>query len=129
MKKIFFLIITSLVFLSCAEDRTFEGEFIYYSDAAVLKGENFIYGVKIDAKMEELATIVKPLQRDEFDMIPVIVQGTINPKAEGTEGWDSIVTIKKIIEVKEPKAESPVKIESGYNLKTEDNTLIIESDN
>ncbi len=129
MKKIFFLIITSLVFLSCAEDRTFEGEFIYYSDAAVLKGEDFIYGVKIDAKMQELATIVKPLQRDEFDMIPVIVQGTIDPKAEGTEGWDSIVTIKKIIEVKESKAETPVKIESGYNLKTEDNTLIIESDN
>ena len=34
---------------------TIKGEFIYIADAAVLKGDNFIYGVKIDAKAQELA--------------------------------------------------------------------------
>lgn len=91
--------------------QTIKGEFIYLEDAAVFKGDNFIYGVKIDEKMRELADQVKVKQRDQYDMVPVTINGTINPKPEGTEGWDQIITVKEILEIKEPTNEGSIKIE------------------
>ncbi len=133
MKKIVVLFVLTLAIISCKNDskkeetsttdtpafttsdnyQTIKGEFIYLADAAVLKGGTFIYGVKIDEKMHELQAKVSPLKRDEFDMVPVTIKAEINPKPEGTEGWDEIVTIKEIIEVSSPTGEEPLKIESG----------------
>lgn len=137
MRKIVLLFIASISLLSCKQSvekqtntkeyPTIEGEFIYLEDAAVLKGDNFIYGVKLDDKMQELAIIVKPLQRDEFDMVPVIIKGEINSKPQGTEGWDEIVTIKEVLEVKAPTGEAPIKIEAGDKLKTEGASIKVES--
>lgn len=116
MKRGIFLIVCALVILGCQETNkdtvTVEGEFIYLGDAAVLKGDTFIYGVKIDKKTEDLAQTVKPLQRDDFDMVPVIIEGVINKKEEGAEGWEEILTIVKVLEVKTPKGKAPIKIES-----------------
>jgi len=93
--------------------QTIRGEFIFLDDAAVLKGRDFIYGVKIDEKMHELASQVENKKRDQFDMVPVIINGVINPKAKGAEGWDNVVTIKGILEIKEPTSKGSVKIESA----------------
>ncbi|EAP87979.1 MULTISPECIES: hypothetical protein [Croceibacter] len=93
---------------------TIKGEFIYIADAAVLKGDNFIYGVKIDAKAQELAERVKPLKREDFDMVPVEVKGKIMPNKE-TEGWDEIVEIREIIKVSAPTSEPAVKVKSNDN--------------
>lgn len=116
MKKGIFLTVCALLVLGCQEAKkdtvTVEGEFIYLGDAAVLKGDTFIYGVKIDDKMRELAATIKPLQRDDFDMVPVIVEGVVSKKEEGTEGWEEILTIVKVLEVKAPKGKPPVRIES-----------------
>lgn len=116
MKRGIFLIVCALVVLGCQETKkdtvTVEGEFIYLGDAAVLKGDTFIYGVKIDKKTEDLAQTVKPLQRDDFDMVPVIIEGIINKKEEGAEGWEEILTIVKVLEVKAPKGKAPIRIES-----------------
>lgn len=116
MKRGIFLILCALVVLGCQETKkdtvTVEGEFIYLGDAAVLKGDTFIYGVKIDKKTEDLAQTVKPLQRDDFDMVPVIIEGIINKKEEGVEGWEEILTIVKVLEVKAPKGKAPIRIES-----------------
>ncbi len=139
MKKIFLLLITTTVLIACKDTTTsvkntvnydtLEGEFIYLDDAAVLKGDTFIYGVTLDDKMHELATIIKPLQRDEFDMVPVIIKGELHSKAAGEEGWDEIVTIKEILEVKAPVGEAPLKLEAGDKLKTEGVSLKVESGN
>lgn len=93
---------------------TIKGEFIYIADAAVLKGDNFIYGVKIDTKAQELAERVKPLKREDFDMVPVEVKGKIMPNKE-TEGWDEIVEIREIIKVSAPTSEPAVKVKSNDN--------------
>lgn len=137
MKNLLLLAIAITAFISCketpasnqvaAEFETLEGEFIYLADAAVLKGDTFIYGVTLDEKMHELATIIKPLQRDEFDMVPVIIKGELHSKAAGEEGWDEIVTIKEILEVKAPTGETPLKLEAGDKLKTEGGSLKVES--
>ncbi|AWH73440.1 hypothetical protein DCS32_04475 [Dokdonia sp. Dokd-P16] len=137
MKKILFLLIASLVLVSCNQKSTedssstsyevIEGEFIYLVDAAIIKGDSFIYGVALDDKMHELATIVKPLQRDEYDMVPVIIKGIINPKPTNEEGWDYIITIKEIVEVKAPTADTSIKLEAGDKLKTEGGSIKVES--
>ncbi len=100
------------------------GEFILIDDAAVIKGKDFIYGVVIDEKTRELAQQVAPLQREEYDMVPVVIKGIVKPNPE--QGWEEIVEIKEIIGVSAPTSELPTKIKSSdtggntnENIKTE----------
>ena len=109
IKKIFFSFLLFL-FLACAKENTREvdGEFLVVADAAVIKGDNFIYGVKVDDKMKELADQVKKYKKDVFDMVPVKIEGVLTEKKSGAEGWDTIVTIKKIISVSPPRETSKI---------------------
>ncbi len=131
MKKIFLLLVIAIAIVSCknAEDKKsetennvaeaavnvqmFKGEFLYLADAAVLKGDNFIYGVTIDETMHQLADQVKSIKKDEFDMVPVIVKGNITKKPEGAEGWDEIITITEIVNVSNTPSEADIKIEEN----------------
>lgn len=94
----------ALIFSACAEKGTREikGEFLYSADAAVIKGDSFIYGVEIDDKTMQLADSVKRYKKDEFDMVPVEIEGVLSEKEKGAEGWDTIVQIKKILSVSPP---------------------------
>src|SRR6056297_623861 len=106
MKERLVAILISLIMLSaCGNDKkekpveeptpevvqdsltTIEAEFIYLADAAVLKGRSFIYGVELDSVSMELVEKVKPLKRDEFDMVPVVVRAKIIEN-QSNEGWD-----------------------------------------
>jgi hypothetical protein len=124
MKKIVLLAIIGLLILSCKNTEEtkdsanenqnlteYQGEFIFTNNAAVLKGSNFIYGVTIDDMAKELAKKVAPVKRDEFDMVPVIVKGTVANKEEGQEGWDEILTILEIVSVSNTPSEADIKIE------------------
>jgi len=133
MKKIIAILILSITFYSCknSEEKTeeksadieikaqenaagdvlYKGDFIYIADAAVLKGNDFIYGVTIDDMATELAKQVKPIQESEFDMVEVVVKGTVKPKPKGQEGWDEILTIKEIVRVSDTPSKIDVKIE------------------
>ena len=131
MKKIFLLLAITVAIISCknAEDKKsesentateaalnvqiYKGEFLYLADAAVLKGDNFIYGVTIDDTMQQLADQVKSIKKDDFDMVPVIVKGSLSKKAEGAEGWDEIITITEIINVSNTPSEADIKIEEN----------------
>ncbi len=97
--------------LADQDDTTYKGEFIYLEDGAVLKGTNFIYGVTLDDMASELAERVAPVKVEEFDMVPVVVKGTVSPKAEGAEGWDEVLTITEIVAVSDQPAEADIKIE------------------
>lgn len=123
MKKITFLVVITLLVISCkkTEDnkdknlKEYKGEFIYTENAAVLKGSDFIYGVTIDEVALELAKKVDPVKRDEFDMVPVIVKGTVAKKAENQEGWDEILTINEIVSVSDTPSEADIRIEEKNN--------------
>lgn len=132
MKNIFFASILMLAFISCknaeenkveeitveapaAEVKQYRGEFIYMADAAVLKGEKFIYAVAMNDIAAQLAEQVKPIKEDEFDMVPVIVKGTLAPKPAGQEGWDEILTITEILHVSKTPAKPDVKLEEKKN--------------
>lgn len=133
MKKITFLILLSVIVFSCknneekssdkmnesdatveinvSEDKIYKGDFIYITDAAVLKGEKFIYGVTLDEMTSELADRVKSVKESDFDMVPVAVKGVISPKPEGQEGWDEIITITEIVMVGNKPSKIDIKIE------------------
>jgi hypothetical protein len=124
MKKLVLFAVIGLIMFSCknteeTKEKTtenqnlteYKGEFIFTDNAAVLKGSNFIYGVTIDDMAKELANKVAPVKRDEFDMVPVIVKGTVAKKEEGQEGWDEILTISEIVSVSDTPSEADIKIE------------------
>ncbi|PKP26090.1 MAG: hypothetical protein CVU03_05295 [Bacteroidetes bacterium HGW-Bacteroidetes-2] len=118
MNKFLILFLSALILTSCKNNEKesteaveIKADFIYFDDAAVLKGNDFIYGVKLDAKAKELAEKVKLVKKDEFDMVAVTVKGTINPKQGDQEGWEEIVTINEIISVSDKPSEADVKIQ------------------
>ncbi|RZP17002.1 MAG: hypothetical protein EVA38_02005 [Flavobacteriales bacterium] len=101
----------SKVVLNSAEENLYRGDFIFLKDAAVLKGDNFIYGVSIDELSKQLAERVKEVKVSDFDMVPVAVKGKISKKQEGQEGWDEILTITEIVLVGNSPSKIDVKIE------------------
>ncbi len=129
MKKIILITFLSIVSFSCkeeiktskeketkvalnsAEENLYRGDFIFLKDAAVLKGDNFIYGVSIDELSKQLAERVKEVKVSDFDMVPVAVKGKISQKQEGQEGWDEILTITEIVLVGKSPSKIDVKIE------------------
>jgi len=133
MKKILFFILISIITFSCkenvekasekvdksdtaveinsSEDKIYRGDFIYLGDAAVLKGNKFIYGVTLDEMATELADKVKSVKESDFDMVPVAVKGSINRKPEGSEGWDEIITITEIVLVGSKPSKIDIKLE------------------
>ena len=78
-----------------------EGDFVYAADAAVIRGEDFVYGVTLDSMSQVLSDKVAPLKSDDFEMIPVKVKAKIsaNPRQEG---WEEVIEILEIVEVPEP---------------------------
>lgn len=97
------------------QNKMYKGEFIYMADAAVLKGDTYIFGVKMDEMAAKLGERVSSVKKEEFDMVPVIVKGTVAPKEEGQEGWDQVLTITEILEVSSAPAKVDVKIEDKKN--------------
>lgn len=81
------------------------GDFIYLADAAVLKGDDFIYGVTIDSISLDLAEKIRPHKKEDFDMIPVVVKAKIS-KNPGKEGWDEVIEIREVLELPEQENDS-----------------------
>ncbi|PRP67853.1 component of SufBCD complex [Nonlabens agnitus] len=93
------------------DEPRYKGDFIYLADAAVLSTSDDIYAVKIDEKATELASKAKEFQRTPYDMVQVVVTGELVPnplKAETGEGWDQMLVIDKIIEVRKSKSSSVI---------------------
>ena len=97
---------SELVEAVTSDAKEIEAEFIYIQDAAVLKGQSFIYGVVLDEKANELAERVKAFKKDKYDMVPVLIKGTIKPNPL-KDGWKEVVEIKEILKVSPPKKEGP----------------------
>ena len=63
--------------------------------------------------MKELADKVAPVKKDVFDMVPVIVRGTLAPGPQDIETWDEFLTIIDIVQVSAKPAKADVKIKEG----------------
>ena len=54
---------------------------------------------------------VGTIKKDDFDMVPVVVKGSLKNKPQGAEGWDEILTITQVVSVSETPSEADIKIE------------------
>ena len=88
--------------------KTYHGEFIDVDTAAVLNGNNFIYGVKMDEQAKNLIQEVDAIKNDDYDVIKVIVKGNLQPNPK--EGWDQILTIKNVDSIYKPKLKKETKV-------------------
>lgn len=98
----------------------YRGEFIFLKDAAVLTARNEIYAVEIDDKMYELDKVAQALKQTEFDMVNVVIHGTVKPnplKVTTGEGWEQMITIKKIIEVTPAKSANVINAGKSLDIK------------
>ncbi|APG60936.1 hypothetical protein [Christiangramia salexigens] len=118
MKKLFGIFIIALSLFACQdEDRkelmsqpevekvpdsiqVLKGDFVYGTDAAVIRGGNFVYGVSMDSMAKVLAKKVAPLKSNDFQMIPVTVKAKVIPNLD-RDGWEEVIEIREIIEVPE----------------------------
>ncbi len=91
--------------------RTLKGEFIYSNGAAVLKARNAIYGIVLDEEGLALKEAVEEVKENEYDMIPVLIQGKIIKNPD--EGWEHLVEVVKTIKVDQPQPNENVIIESA----------------
>ncbi|MGB6268403.1 MAG: hypothetical protein WBF67_05275 [Olleya sp.] len=101
MKKVAIL----LLFIACLGCKTdqgepFNGDFVYYADAAVFQVGNDIHGVILNDKVDEIAKQAKAFQKEPTDMVKVEVLGELIPKAENEEGWPFKLKINKVVSVK-----------------------------
>lgn len=111
MKKLLGLLIVSGLLFSCGEEeavetKSYSGNFLMYDGDAILEVNEVMYSITPDEMTEKLASAAKNSQKTEFDMVPVTIEAAVKAKPQNTEGWDSILTIKRIVEVK-PTAVSP----------------------
>lgn len=82
--------------------KTYHGEFIHIDTAAVLKGNSYIYGIKMDSTGFALIDEIKPLKTNHYDVVNIIVKGELHPN-ENEEGWEEILTIKSVEKVYPPE--------------------------
>ncbi|APU67946.1 hypothetical protein [Christiangramia flava] len=133
MKKIFGLLLSLMMLVACQDDgrkelmsqpkqeklpdsiQVLKGEFVYGADAAVIRGENFVYGVTLDSMSKKLAEEIAPLKSDDFEMVPVTVKAKIVPNPE-QEGWKEVIEIQQILEIPESISEKDT-IENKKNDK------------
>lgn len=101
MPKIFAFFGLFLLLFGCAgnNENEIKGDFIYIADAAVIKGDDFIYGVEVDSMLMNLVKKAEPFKNGNFDMVPVVIEGDLHLKEKNIEGWDTIVKLTKIISV------------------------------
>jgi len=117
MKKLLLVGLLAISIASCSNEnaatKTYQGNYLATDKAAVLEVNETMYAVAYDDMAKELAQKIAASQQSEHDMVPVTIEAIVAAKPVNTEGWDSILTIKKIIAVS-PSAVAPdIKIEES----------------
>jgi hypothetical protein len=131
MKKIVLLLMLTTVVFSCknSEEKTtetteiaaetpenikaYKGDFIDSEGALVLMGTNFIYGVKRNEMANQLSQQVAKVKKNDFDMVGVVVRGTISKNTDSDSEWDEVITITEIMRVNDKPSEADIKFEES----------------
>ncbi|MAB56723.1 hypothetical protein [Aequorivita vladivostokensis] len=131
MKKIVLLLMLTTVVFSCknSEEKTtetteiaaetpenikaYKGDFIDSDGALVLMGTNFIYGVKRNDRANQLSQQVAKVKKNDFDMVGVVVRGTISKNTDSDSEWDEVITITEIMRVNDKPSEADIKFEES----------------
>lgn len=78
--------------------QNYQGNFISVGNEAVLKGENFVYQVKMDSMTNILKETIKNYQLDDKNIIPIEVKGKVTDNKVKT-GYSKVIEIREIVEI------------------------------
>ena len=115
MKRIVFILILALVSWGCENDEgkavepqkvlteqdsifTYRGSFIMAGNAAVLKGDKFIFQVKMDSVARALKDTVASYKTNNQPVIPVEIEGKVINNPESI-GYSQLIEIKKVVNI------------------------------
>ncbi|HAV55498.1 MAG TPA: hypothetical protein DCX41_11295 [Aequorivita sp.] len=93
--------------------KAYKGDFIDSDGALVLMGTNFIYGVKRNDRANQLSQQVAKVKKNDFDMVGVVVRGTISKNTDSDSEWDEVITITEIMRVNDKPSEADIKFEES----------------
>lgn len=78
--------------------QVYQGNFIAVGKSAVLKGDTFVYQVKMDSIALSLTDILGDFKRDENSIIPVKVKGMIKDNIQAT-GYSKLIEITEVVDI------------------------------
>ncbi|WP_034918205.1 hypothetical protein [Gillisia sp. CAL575] len=115
MKK--FLLIISIITLALACDnepekqpetqitekvvdsiQVYEGDFISVGKMAVLKGDKFVYQVKMDSIAFKLNDSLNAFKKGENSIIPIKVKGQVKDNVQAT-GYSKLIEITEVVDI------------------------------
>jgi len=115
MKK--FLLLTSLVLFAVACDnepegqpekeiaekvvdsvQVYQGNFISVGKSAVLKGDTFVYQVKMDSVAFQLTDSLSAFKKDENSIVPIKVKGQVKKNIQAT-GYSKLIEITEVVDI------------------------------
>lgn len=115
MKKFVFILSILLILSGCDSDpdtqpepevqitaadsiQSYKGNFISVGKAAVLKGDQFVYQVKMDSVASDFKENLGNYKLENQNIIPVEVKGKILQNSSG-KGYSQLIEIKEVTEV------------------------------
>ena len=115
MKKLIFILGLLIVASSCENEQqpepkpiaeqtvedsiqNYQGTFITAGKSAVLKGNQFVYEVKMDSMAKLLKDSFKNYELRDSSLIPIEVKGKVTNNAR-SNGYSQVIEIKEIIEI------------------------------
>lgn len=127
MKKLIFLVTLFLVIISCDNEKDaapkpeveltaadsiqeYSGNFISVGNKAVLKGDKFIFEVKMDSLSKSLKEISAEYKLKDPNVIPVEVKGKVTDNPVNS-GYSQVIEIKEILAIIAGKNSDEIKTE------------------
>ena len=115
MKKFLFLISIFLILSACDNEpekqpekelasevvdsiQVYQGSFISVGKSAVLKGDKFIYQVKMDSVANILTDTLSTYQADENNIIPIKIKGKVLDNLKGI-GYSQEIEITEVLDI------------------------------
>jgi len=115
MKKFLFLISVILLASACDNEPekqpemqvvekvadsilVYQGDFISVGKLAVLKGDKFIYQVKMDSVASQLTDSLNAFRKDENSIVPIKVKGQVKDNVQAT-GYSKLIEITEVLDI------------------------------
>jgi hypothetical protein len=78
--------------------QVYQGDFISVGKSAVLKGDTFIYQVKMDSVAFKLKDSLSAFKKDENSIIPIKVKGQVKDNKQAT-GYSKLIEITQVVDI------------------------------
>jgi len=78
--------------------QVYQGNFISVGKLAVLKGDTFVYQVKMDSVVFRLTDSLSAFKKDENSIIPIKVKGQVKDNIQAT-GYSKLIEITEVVDI------------------------------